>query len=327
MDRRQDEQGVKNGMVSYGDLAISILAASLPLTMPILYASIGEVYAERSGVLNMGIEGVMSLSAFISLWVTFSTGSYLYGLLAAMAVGSAMGVLHSFATIRIGINQLIAGLMIYFLALSLGDFGYIIVTKTSYLHVRPISPVQIPILSNLPVVGPILFSQNILVYASLALAILLGLVLYRTTWGLKIRAVGENPEAADSAGINVNLVRNLCVILGATLAGLAGASLVLGYLGLYATGDTLVAGRGWIAIVVVIFARWSPYKAIAGAWLFGLGYSIAAIFIGSGIFSGLGTASGYFLLAIPYIFAIIFILLFHRGTKSPSSLTVPYKRK
>jgi simple sugar transport system permease protein len=314
-------------MVNYADLTVSILAASLPLTMPILYASIGEVYAEKSGVLNMGIEGVMSLSAFVSLWVTFTTGSYPYGLLAGVAAGLAMGVLHSYATVKIGINQLIAGLMIYFLALSLGDFGYVIATKTSYLHVSPIGPVQIPFLSGLPVVGPILFSQNVLVYASFVLAILLGLVLYRTTWGLKIRAVGENPEAADSAGINVNLVRHACVILGAALAGLAGASLVLGYLGLYATGDTLVAGRGWIAVVVVIFARWSPYKAIAGAWVFGLGYSIAAVFIGSGLFSSLGTSSGYLLLAIPYIFAIVFILLFHRGTKSPSSLTVPYKRK
>ena len=314
-------------MVAYGDLVVSILAVSLPLTMPILYASIGEVFAERSGVLNMGIEGVMSLSAFFSLWVAFSTGSYIYGLLAGIAAGVTMGVLHSFVTVKMGVNQLIAGLMIYFLALSMGDFGYVVVTKTTYLHISPISPVKIPILSSLPVVGPILFSQNILVYASFAVAIVAGLVLYRTTWGLKIRAVGENPEASDSAGINVNLVRNLCVILGSALAGIGGASLVLGYLGLYSTGDTLVAGRGWIAIVVVIFARWSPNKAIAGAWLFGLGYSIAAIFIGSGLFSSLGTASGYFLLAIPYIFAIVFILVFHRGTKSPSSLTVPYKRK
>jgi simple sugar transport system permease protein len=275
----------------------------------------------------MGIEGIMSLSAFVSLWVAFSTGSYLFGLFAGIAAAVAMGVLHSFVSVRIGINQLIAGLMMYFLALYLGDFCYVIVTKSSYLHILPISPVHIPILSSLPVVGPILFSQNILVYASFAVAVVAGLVLYRTTWGLKIRAVGENPEASDSAGVNVNLFRHLCVIFGAALAGVGGASLVLGYLGLYATGDTLMAGRGWIAIVVVIFARWSPYKAIAGAWLFGLGYSIAAIFIGSGLFSSLGTAAGYFLLAIPYIFAIIFILVFHRGTKAPSSLTVPYKRK
>lgn len=295
--------------------------------MPILYAAVGEVYAEKSGVLNMGIEGVMSLSAFVSLWVTFYTGSYLYGLVAGVAAGTGMGLLHAFVTVKVGVNQLIAGLMIYFLAYSAGDFGYAIVTKTTYLHVKPIPPMNLPLLGGIPVVGPILFAQNPLVYLSFAVALIAGLVMYKTTWGLKVMAVGENPEASDAAGINVNLVRDLCVIIGASLAGLAGASLVLGYLGLYATGDTLVAGRGWIAIVVVIFARWSPYRAIAGAWVFGVGYSIAAQFIGSGLFSSLGTASGYFLLAIPYIFAILFILVFHKGTKAPSSLTVPYKRR
>jgi len=314
-------------VVNLGDLTVSILAASLTLTMPILYASVGEVYAERSGVLNMSIEGIMTLAALVSLWVTYSTGSYLDGIVAAVLAAAAVGVLHSLVTVRIGINQLIAGLLIYSLAGAIADFGYGLLTQKTFPIIHPIRPVYIGGLSNLPVVGPILFSQNVLVYASFAVALVLGLVLYKTTWGLKVRAVGENPEAADAAGINVNLVRHLCVILGAILAGVGGASLVVGYLGLYNSGDTLVAGRGWIAIVVVIFARWSPYKAIAGSWLFGLGYAIAAVFIGSNIFSSLGPGTGYFLLAIPYIFAIVFIIVFHRGTKPPSSLTVPYKRK
>jgi ABC-type uncharacterized transport system permease subunit len=314
-------------MTAAGDLIVSILSASLTLTMPILFASIGEVFAERSGVLNMGIEGVMGLSALVSLWVAFTTGSYLYGLLGAMIAGAAMGVLHSFITVKIGVNQLITGLLIYTLSGGIADFAYRKLTATSFPVIQPLPSIHIPVLSDLPAVGNILFSQNVMVYASFVVAIVLGLVMYRTTWGLEIRAVGENPEAADAAGINVNRVRHLCIILGAVLAGVAGASLVLGYLGLYNAGDTLVAGRGWIAIVVVIFARWDPYKAIAGSWLFGLGYSIAATFIGSGIFSSLGPGTGYFFLAIPYIFAIIFILVFHRGTKSPSSLTVPYKRR
>jgi general nucleoside transport system permease protein len=314
-------------VINYGELVVSILATSLTLTMPILYSSVGEVYAERSGVLNMSIEGIMTLSALVSLWVTFSTGSYAEGVMAAIGAAAAVGLLYSLVTVRIGINQLIAGLLIYSLAGAIADFGYELLTQKTFPIIHPIGPVHISGLSDVPVVGPILFSQNVLVYASFAVAILLGLILYKTTWGLKIRAVGENPEAADAAGINVNLVRHLCVILGAVLAGVGGASLVVGYLGLYNAGDTLVAGRGWIAIVVVIFARWSPYKAIAGSWLFGLGYAIAAIFIGSNIFSGLGPGTGYFLLSIPYIFAIVFILVFHRGTKPPSSLTVPYKRK
>ena len=300
-------------MAALGELVVSILSSSFTLTMPILFTSIGEVYAERSGVLNMGIEGVMSLAAFVSLWVSFSTGSLLYGLAAAIIVGVSMGVLHSFITVKIGINQLITGLLIFSLATGIADFSYRIVITHSFPVVQPLPP--------------ILFGQNILVYASFAVAIALGLVLYKTTWGLEIRAVGENPEAADAAGIDVNRVRHLCVILGAILAAVGGASLVIGYLGLYNAGDTLVAGRGWIAIVVVIFSGWNPYKAIAGSWLFGLGYAIAATFIGSGIFSSLGPGTGYFLLAIPYILAIVFILVFHRGTKSPSSLTVPYKRK
>jgi len=307
-----------------GDTVVQVLYASLTLTMPILFASIGEVYAERSGVLNMGIEGVMGLSALVSLWVTITTGSYLYGLGAAIIAGAAMGALHSFITVKVGVNQLIVGLLIYTLAGSIADFIFRTNVYTLAGGIPAISPVYIPVLSDLPAVGKILFSQNIMVYASFAVAIILGLILYRTTWGLEIRAVGENPEASDAAGINVNRVRHLCVLLGGILAGVAGASLVLGYLGVYTTGDTLVAGRGWIAIVVVIFAGWSPYKAIAGSWLFGLGYSIAST---SGIFSSLGPATAYFFLAIPYILAIVFILIFHKGTKPPSSITVPYKRK
>jgi general nucleoside transport system permease protein len=309
------------------DILTSILAASLPLSMPILFAAVGEVFAERSGVLNMGIEGVMGLSAFVSLWITYSTGSYVYGFLSAVAAGALMGALHGFATVRVRINQLIAGLLIYTLSVGIADFAYRRLTSVAFPVVRPISPVYIPGLSDISVVGPVLFSQNILVYASLATALVLGLVLYRTTWGLKIRAVGESPEASDAAGINVNLVRQVCVIFGAVMAGVAGASLTLGYLGLYNSGGTLVAGRGWIAIVVVIFARWSPYRAIAGSWIFGLGFSIAATFIGSGVVSGTGQATVYFLLMIPYIFALVFILIFHRGTRPPSSLTVPFRRR
>jgi general nucleoside transport system permease protein len=298
--------------------------------MPILFASIGEVYAERAGVLNMGIEGVMTLSAFVSLWTAFLTGSYLLGVIAALATGVVLGFLHSFATVKVGVNQLIVGLLVYTIGGGIADFSYRYVTSSTIPLVRPLPSIGIPLvgplLANIPYIGPIIFQQNILVYSSFAVAILMGLVLYKTTWGLKIRSVGENPEAADAAGINVNLTRHLCVMLGAALAGLGGAAITLGYLGLYNTGDSIVAGRGWIAIVVVIFARWSPYRAILGSWIFGLGYAVSATLIGSG--GGLSsiTNNPYFLLMLPYIFALVVILIFHRGTKPPSSLTVPYKR-
>lgn len=313
------------------DLATSILQASLPLSMPILYAAVGEVYAERAGVLNMGIEGVMTLAAFVSLYTTFLTGSYLLGLLAAVATGVALGLLHSFACVKVGVNQLIVGLLVYTIGGGIADFAYRHVTSFSFPLVKPLPAIVIPVvgtyLANIPYVGPILFQQNVLVYLSFAFAIVMGLLLYKTTWGLKIRSVGENPEAADAAGINVNLTRHLCVMLGAAFAGLGGAAITLGYLGLYNTGDTIIAGRGWIAIVVVIFARWSPYRAILGSWIFGLGYALSATLIGSGGGLSVLTSNPYFLLMLPYVFALVVILIFHRGTKPPSSLTVPYKRR
>jgi simple sugar transport system permease protein len=313
------------------DLLTSILQASLPLSMPILFAAVGEVYAERAGVLNMGVEGVMTLAAFVSLWTTFITGSYVLGLFAAILAGVALGLIHALACVKIGVNQLIVGLMVYTIGGGIADFAYRYATATTLPIVKPLPNIDIPYvgsyLTAIPYVGPMIFQQNLLVYLSFAVAIAMGLILYKTTWGLKIRSVGENPEAADAAGINVNLTRHLCVLIGAALAGLGGAAITLGYLGLYNTGDTVVAGRGWIAIVVVIFARWSPYRAILGAWIFGFGYSVAATLIGSGGgLSGL-TGNPYFLLMLPYIFALVVILIFHRGTKPPSSLTVPYKRR
>ena len=313
------------------DLATSILQASLPMTMPILFAAVGEVYAERAGVLNLGVEGIMALGAFVGLWTTFLTGSYPLGILAAIGAGMAMGLLHAFACVKIGVNQLIVGLMIYTIGGGIADFAYSHVLTSVVPLVRPLQPITIPVvgsyLDSIPYVGPMLFEQNALVYLSILVAVVMGLLLYKTTWGLKIRSVGENPEAADAAGINVNLSRTLAVMLGAGLAGLAGATLTLGYLGLYNTGYTTTAGRGWIAIVVVIFARWSPYRAILGSWIFGLGYSLSATLIGSGAIGSTFTSSPYFFLMIPYIFALIIILVFHRGTKPPSSLTVPYKRR
>jgi simple sugar transport system permease protein len=310
------------------DLVTSILQASLPLSMPILYAAVGEVYAERAGVLNMGIEGVMTLSAFMSYWAMFLTGSYVIGILAGIGIAVALGLLHAFACIKIGVNQLIVGLLVYTIGNGIADFAYSHVTSVTIPPVlAPLPSLGHTVLADIPYVGPMLFEQNALVYLSIATAVVMGLLLYKTSWGLKIRAVGENPEAADAAGVNVNLTRTMCVLIGTALAGVGGASISIGYLGLYNTGDTIVAGRGWIAIVVVIFARWSPYRAIIGSWIFGLGYSLSSTLIVSG--GGLPALlnNSYFLLMLPYIFALIVIIVFHRGTKPPSYLTVPYKRR
>ncbi len=312
----------------------TILAGGVILAAPILLASLGEVYDERAGVINLGIEATISLSAFIALWVCFETGDYFLGTLAAMVAGGCIAMVHSFACVKMRINQLIAGLLILTLADGIATFMNGVVVErmkekleedplaypTTIPIVTPLQAIDIPILSDIPVLGEILFQHNVFVYLSFFLAVVFGLILYKTTWGLKIRGVGENPEACDAAGINVNRVRHLCVILSGVMAGLAGASITLGYLGGYDHGIT--AGRGWIAIIVVIFSRWSPYRAIVGSLIFGIGFSFAGNLIGVGT-----GVSYYFLLMVPYLVALILIILLVRKTKGPAALTVPYWRK
>jgi len=300
------------------DIITAILSGSVILSTPILFSSLGEIYDERAGVLNLGIEAIMSLAAFVALWVTYSTGSYLLGTLAAILVGGLIALIHSFACVTIGINQLISGLLIITLADGIANFGYRSLPFTPTIDA--LKPINIPGLSQIPVLGPIVFQHNIFVYLAFLFAVIFGFVLYKTTWGLKIRGAGENPVACDAAGINVNRIRYLCVILSGVMAGFGGAFLSLGYIGLYGRG--LAGGRGWIAIIVVILSRWSPYRAILGSLIFGLGYSIASNLIGIGV-----GVSSYFLLMLPYITALIVISFMFKRTKGPSALTVPYRRK
>ncbi len=302
------------------DLLTSILAGGVVLSVSILFVSIGEVYSERAGVINLGLEATITLTAFVGLWVTFETGNFYLGTLAAIVMGAGVGLIHSFTCVKMRINQLIAGLLILSLANGLANFFNSVVIEAAVPTVTPLRSISIPFLSDIPVLGEILFQHNAFVYLAYFLAVVFGLILYKTTWGLKIRGVGENPEACDAAGINVNLIRHLCVIFSGVMAGLAGAFLTLGYLGLYDSG--IAGGRGWIAIIVVIFSRWSPYRAILGSLMFGIGYSVAANLIGIG--SGINY---YFLLTMPYLLALIVIVLFVGKKKAPAALTVPYWRK
>ncbi|OLS16747.1 MAG: hypothetical protein HeimC3_51670 [Candidatus Heimdallarchaeota archaeon LC_3] len=324
-------------------LLTTIIAGGVVLATPILFASIGEVYDERAGVINLGIEGIMTLTAFIALWVTFETGDYLLGTIAALCAGALIAMIHSFASVKMRVNQLISGLLIFFLANGIANFMNSVVIEnirkktienplaysTAVPTVKPLQAIDIPILSDIPVIGEIFFQHNAFVYLSFFLAVIFGAILYKTTWGLTVRGVGENPEACDAAGINVNRVRHLSVILGGIMAGFAGASITLGFIGLY--DSSITAGRGWIAIIVVIFARWSPYRAIVGSLIFGIGFSLSANLIGAGT-----EISYHFLLTIPYLLALFLIFIqsvgimprfLARKTKGPSSLTVPYWRK
>ena len=304
------------------DIITSIIAGGVLLSVTILFVSIGEIYNERAGVINLGLEAIITLAAFVGLWVTFKTGNFFLGTLAAIVAGAGVGLIHSFTCVKMRVNQLIAGLLILSLATGLANFLNTIVIKETVPIVTILSDIEIPFLSDIPVLGEILFQHNLFVYLAYFLAIVFGLILYKTSWGLKIRAVGENPEACDAAGINVNLIRHLCDIFSGAMAGLAGAFIALGDLGLF---DSSMAGnRGWIAIVVVIFSRWSPFRAILGSMLFGIGFSIAANLIGAGIITSYWI---YLINAMPYIVALVVIVLFRGTTKAPSALTIPYWRK
>ena len=304
------------------ELLTSILAGGVLLSVTILFVSIGEVYNERAGVINLALEAIITLAAFVGLWVTFKTGDFFLGTLAAIVTGAGVGLIHSFTCVKMRVNQLIAGLLILSLADGLANFLNTIVIKETVPIVTVLSDIEIPFLSDIPVLGEILFQHNAFVYLAYFLAIVFGLILYKTTWGLKIRAVGENPEACDAAGINVNLIRHLCDIFSGAMAGLAGAFMSLGYLGLYDSG--IAGGRGWIAIVVVIFSRWSPFRAILGSLIFGLGFSAVGVLIGAGLIPSNFT---HLLNMMPFIVALVVIVLFRGTTKAPSALTVPYWRK
>jgi simple sugar transport system permease protein len=304
------------------DIITSIIAGGVLLSVTILFVSIGEIYNERAGVINLGLEAIITLAAFVGLWVTFKTGNFFLGTLAAIVAGAGVGLIHSFTCVKMRVNQLIAGLLILSLANGLANFLNFTANQETVPIVTILPNIYIPFLSDIPVLGEILFQHNLFVYLAYFLAIVFGLILYKTSWGLKIRAVGENPEACDAAGINVNLIRHLCDIFSGAMAGLAGAFIALGDLGLF---DSSMAGnRGWIAIVVVIFSRWSPFRAILGSMLFGIGFSIAANLIGAGIITSYWI---YLINAMPYIVALVVIVLFRGTTKAPSALTVPYWRK
>jgi len=302
------------------EILIAILSGGVILATPILFSALGEIYDERAGVLNLGIEGIMSVTAFAGLWATYVSGSAWTGVLAAVSAGASVALIHGFACVTIGINQLISGLLISTLADGIANFGHRSLYGQVSATIEPLKPIDIPVLTQIPIVGPVLFQQNVFAYAAFLFAIVFGFVLYRTTWGLKIRAVGENPEACDTAGIDVNRIRYLCVILSGVMAGLGGACLALGYLGMYERG--IVAGRGWIAIIVVILSRWSPYRAVLASLIFGFGYSTASALIGAGV-----GVPYYLLMMLPYIIAIIVIPFMFKRARGPSALAVPYRRK
>jgi simple sugar transport system permease protein len=251
---------------------VSTLSRALAFGTPLLWGALGEIYAERAGVINLGVEGMMILGAFSGFATAQMTGSPALGLLVAAAVGGAAALLHAFVCITLRANQYVAGL-----ALTMSGLGLAGLLGRGWEGTplrTPLADLSLPWLAAIPFLGPALFvAQSVLTYLGLVLAVVLWLVLYHTRWGLVIRSTGEAPAAVDALGIPVTLVRYLCVVFGGVLAGVAGGFLSVAYRPSWTEGMT--AGMGWIAVAIVIFAAWDPLRALGGALLFGALYHLA----------------------------------------------------
>jgi general nucleoside transport system permease protein len=289
---------------------------------PLIIAALGEMIIERSGILNVGIEGMMLVSAVVCFVAAFETGSTVAGIAAGMAASGLLALVLAYYSIGLGGSQITVGLGIYVLGIGLSSLLYRVVfgVRLTPPRVATLAPLRWPGLAALPVLGPILFHQNVLVYVALLLVPLMYLFLFKTPLGLRLRATGENPRAVDALGIDVFALRYGATVAGGLLIGLAG-----GYLPLVLTGtftDNMTAGRGWIALMLVIFGRWVPHVALLGAFLFA--YVEAFQFK---LAMGTKAIPPQFLLMLPYLFAMAVLVRIYRGAKAPRALTVPYDRE
>jgi general nucleoside transport system permease protein len=301
---------------------MDFLHGAMILAAPLLLAALGELISERAGVLNIGLEGTMLCGALAAFMVAHATGSAVAGLGAAILAGVAMAVVFAVLTVVIRADQVIVGTGVNLVGLGLTGaiFRAAYSASSSVLSIVPLGAVKWPVVESIPVIGPILFSQNPLVPLSIAMAPVVWWFLYRTRTGLMLRACGEKPEAADTAGYSVVRLRFMAVLIGGALAGLGG-----GYLSV-AQGNTFVEGmtngRGFIALALVIFGRWNPWGMVAGALFFGLAAQCKYALPGTGI-----SVSPQVIEMVPYAATLLALAILRRdGASGPAALAKPYRR-
>jgi len=301
------------------DIIISTLQRTMVAGIPLLLATTGEIICERSGILNLGVEGVMAIGAVTAFIVTMTTGSPWLGVAVAIAAGMTISIIHAFASITLQANQVVSGLALTMLGLGLsGMIGKPYVGKPLLIKMEDWN---IPWFSDLPWLGEILFSQSPFFYLAILLALVSWFFLERTRLGIEIRSTGENPQATEAQGVNVSKLRYLSVIIGGGFSALAGAHLSISYSKSWIEGMT--AGRGWIAIALTIFALWNPGRAIWAAFVFG------GIFVVQYLLQPLGISPN-FLAMLPYIATLLILLLISfkdpKKLNAPAMLAEPYKR-
>ena len=302
----------------------SFLHAAIIAGTPLLLATLGEILCEKVGNLNLGVEGMMLLGAISGFLIGYKTGNPIFALFAAAGAGALGGLIYAILTVSFRTNQVVTGL-------TLTIFGTGVSSLLGQKAVGQVVPdsvksffaeTKIPVLGDIPFLGNILFNHDTFIYISYVLTIMVGIYLYKTRVGLNLRAVGENPGAADAVSINVSLYKYVNILLGGALAGLGGAYLSLVYVPVWA--DNITAGRGWIAVALVIFAAWNPYKALLGAYLFG-GLDIVGFRIANPI------VSSYVLSMLPYVVTIVVLVIISskksKKNSPPKSLSLPYFRE
>lgn len=296
------------------------LVSSVRLAIPLAYAALGGLYSERSGVLNIALEGMLLTGAFVGAAVTYYTNPWV-GVFAALIGGGLVGLLHAFNSVTLGVNQLVSGLAINLVASGLTSFlSRLVFSGGSTQRLVGISSVIIPGLANIPLIGPMLFQQDVLVYLLLFIVGLSTYFLYYTSFGLTLRAVGEYPLAAQTAGVSVQRVRYLAVVIGGSLAGLGGAYLSLVQVKYFAEG--MSAGKGFIAIAALIFGKWHPVGTVFACLLFGSTEALQLRIQASG-----ANIPYQFLIMLPYAIAIFALIGLAGLSTPPAALGVPYWKR
>jgi len=301
-------------------VVVGFLSAAMRLAVPIMLAALGGVYNERSGVMNIGIEGMMLMGSLVGFVVGYFANNIWLGIFAAALSGAVLGVVLAFFTVTLDADQVVAGIAINLLAVGLTSFLYRLFfgVQNQSAHITAAYTSPIPVLQNIPVLGPLFFQQSPLVYFTFILIGISYLVITRTAWGLQITAVGENPEAAETLGIKVIKTRYITLIISGVMSAMGGAFLSLVATHLFL--DNMTAGRGYIALAILILGRRHPLGVLAAALLFGgadaLQLRTQTLNIGIPF---------QFMLMLPYILTMIVLAVFMKQTDNPAALGLPYK--
>ena len=302
-------------------LSVTFWAAAVRIASPLIFATMGELICERAGVLNLGIEGIMVIGAF-SGWMAVYLGAPLWlGVATAMFAGMLFGLLHGILTVPFGLSQHVVGIGVTLLATATSYYAYRVALPevTSPPKIIPFQPLEIPILSDIPLIGPAFFNQTPMTYLAFVVAGLTAFVLFRTPLGLAVRASGENPAAVEAQGLSVTALRIGAVCVGSGLMAVGGAFLTLSAFSSFFF--EMVNGRGWICIALVVFGAWRPGKAVLGALLFAAFDALQVRLQQTPI--GAHLPYQVFLMA-PYLLSILALVMMSRRSEVPAALMTPY---